>query len=244
MKAMILAAGLGTRLKPVTNDIPKALVKIRDKTLLEIAINNLARNGFNEIIINIHHFAEQITGFIKKKNFKAGIRISDESDYLLDTGGGLKKAAWFFNDDKPFLIYNVDIISNLNLQAVYNHHLNSGSIATLVIRKRVSSRYLLFDKHNLLCGWKNVKTEETKTSKQNLPLTEYAFSGIHVVNTEMFSLMPDMNKFSLIDLYLNIMDDKKIAGYVDDNSFWLDVGKFASIKIAEDNYDKFIFRDF
>ena len=125
MRAMILAAGLGTRLQPLTNNLPKSLVKIHDKTLLEIAINNLVRNGFDKIIINVHHFAEQVIDFIGQNNFSADITISDERDKLLDTGGGLKKASQFFNDGKPFLLYNVDIISNLNLQTLYQDNIKS-----------------------------------------------------------------------------------------------------------------------
>ncbi len=136
MRAMILAAGLGTRLQPLTDNLPKALVKIRDKTLIEIAINNLVRNGFDKIIINVHHFAEQVINFIGQNNFDADITISDERDKLLDTGGGLKKASRFFSDGKPFLLYNVDIISNLNLKTLYQANIKSNSLATLTVSKR------------------------------------------------------------------------------------------------------------
>jgi len=236
MRAMILAAGLGTRLQPLTDNLPKALVKIRDKTLLEIAINNLVRNGFDKIIINVHHFADQVIDFIGQNNFGADITISDERDKLLDTGGGLKKASHFFNDGNPFLLYNVDILSNLDIKTLYQANLKSNSIATLTVRDRESSRYLLFNSENILCGWKNTKTGELISSCKIDLLHEFAFSGIHIINPEVFSLMPDDDVFSMIDLYLDIMRDNKIIAHIDNDSFWLDVGKTESLKIAEENF--------
>jgi len=240
MKAMIFAAGLGTRLRPITNNLPKALVKINNKTLLEIAIENLVHNGFDEIIINVHHFAKQIINYIDKNNFEADIQISNESEFLMDTGGGLKKASWFFDDGTPFLLYNVDIMSNFDLNKFYNHSLKSDCIASLVIKNRKSGRYLLFNDDNLLCGWRNVITGQIVNSKQISNLNEFAFSGIHFVKPNIFSLMPDKEKFSMIDLYLQIMDTQNIAGYLDVDSFWLDVGKTKHIKTAESSYNKFI----
>jgi len=236
MRAMILAAGLGTRLQPLTDNLPKALVKIHDKTLLEIAINNLTKNGFDKIIINVHHFAEQVINFIEQNNFSADITISDERDKLLDTGGGLKKASWFFKDGKPFLLYNVDIISNINLQTLYETNLKSNSIATLTVRKRESNRYLLFNSEKILCGWKNTKTGELISSCSIDLLNEFAFSGIHIIDPKIFSLMPDADVFSMIDLYLDIMRDNKIVAHIDSDSFWLDVGNTESLKIAEENF--------
>lgn len=236
MRAMILAAGLGTRLRPLTDNLPKALVKIRDKTLLEISINNLVRNGFDKIIINVHHFAEQVINFIEQNNFDADITISDERDKLLDTGGGLKKASGFFNDGKPFLLYNVDIISDLNLQSVYQANIKSNFIAALTVQKRESSRYLLFNSENILCGWKNTKTGELISSCSIHLLNEFAFGGIHIIDPKIFTLMPDDEVFSMIDLYLDIMRDNKIIAHIDNDSFWLDVGKTESLKIAEENY--------
>ena len=236
MRAMILAAGLGTRLQPLTENLPKALVKIRGKTLIEIAINNLVRNGFDEIIINVHHFAKQVINFIKQNDFNADITISNESDKLLDTGGGLKKASQFFKDGKPFLLYNVDIISDLNLQSVYQANIKSNSIAALSVRKRESSRYLLFNSKNILCGWKNTTTEELISNCNIELLEEFAFSGIQIIDPKIFTLMPDDEVFSMIDLYLHIMKDNKIIAHIDNDSFWLDVGKTESLKIAEENY--------
>ncbi len=240
MRAFILAAGLGTRLKPITDDIPKALVKIKDKTLLEITINKLIRSGFDKIIINVHHFAGQIIDFIEEKNFDAEIVISNEKDKLLDTGGGLKKASWFFDDGKPFLVHNVDIISNIDLNKFYEFHLQSDSIASLSIRKRDSSRYLLFNDKNILCGWKNIKTGEQITIDDSTQYNEYAFNGIHIIDPKVFKLMPNDEVFSIIDFYLSIMHKEKITGYIDNKSFWLDVGKPENLKIAEENFKEFI----
>lgn len=237
---MIFAAGLGTRLLPLTENTPKALITIQNKTLLEIAINNLIHNGFDDIIINVHHFAEQIINYLGGKSFDAEIQISDESKKLLDTGGGLKKAMQFFNDGNPFLVYNVDVITNLNLNNVYITHKNSDFIATLVIRNRDSGRYLLFDENNLLQGWKNVKSGEIITTDKNYDLKEFAFSGIHIVNPEIFSFMPTKNKFSMIDLYLSIMNIQMIGAYLDNKSYWMDAGTPNRISEAENNFLKFV----
>lgn len=230
MKAMIFAAGLGTRLQPITNDKPKALVEVNNKTLLEIVIQRLQKFGFTEIIVNVHHFADQIIEYLKANdNFGMQIAISDESDKLLDTGGGLKKAKSFF-DDQPFLVHNVDIISDINLADLYKFHFNSKALSTVAVRNRVSSRYLLFNDNNLLSGWKNVKTGETIITREpEDELKPLAFSGIHVIDPEIFVLMPDEEVFSIIDLYLTISRKEKILAYRDDNSFWQDVGKIEDL---------------
>lgn len=241
MRAMILAAGLGTRLIPITNNIPKALVKVGNTTLLEICIKNLKEQGISDIIINVYHFAEQIKIFLaKNNNFDVNISISDETEKLLDTGGGLKKTAWFFDDGKPFLLHNVDVISNLNLKTLYNFHINSNAIATLAVRERESSRYLLFNSENILCGWKNVKTNKTISYVDVKLLEEFAFSGIHIIDPKIFSLMPNDQVFSMIDLYLEVMKNNHTYGYIDNDTFWMDVGNPANLKIAEENYDKFM----
>ena len=159
MKALILAAGLGTRLHPITQNIPKALAKINELTLLEILITRLKKFGIEEIIINIHHFADQIIGFVDKNNrFEINIQFSDERGELLDTGGGIKNAQWFLNDGNPFLVHNVDVISSIDLDDFLNFHNKSGSLASLAVRDRSTSRYFLFDENDTLCGWKNIST--------------------------------------------------------------------------------------
>ena len=232
---MILAAGLGTRLKPVTEKIPKALVTINNQTLLELIIKKLAASGFDKIIVNIHHFADQISEYLKEKNnFNIDLTISDEREELLDTGGGLKKASWFFDDGKPFLLHNVDVLSNIDLKNLYQFHLKGNSIATLAVQKRKSSRYFLFDKDDRLCGWKNDRTGEIKYSgKHTSNLNQSAFSGIQVIDLKIFKLMPDRKIFSLVDLYLQISSKQRITGFNHDKEEWIDVGKPENLTIAE-----------
>ncbi|OIP03267.1 MAG: hypothetical protein AUJ97_04850 [Bacteroidetes bacterium CG2_30_32_10] len=238
MKAMIFAAGKGTRLQPLTNDIPKALVKVNNITLLEIIINKLKHFGFNDIIINVHHFAEQIKDFLNKNNnFGIKITISDESSLLLETGGGLKKAAWFFDDNKPFLIHNVDILSDINLSELYDFHIQSQSLATLAVMHRNTSRYFLFDKHNKLCGWQNLKNDSiikcNDTTEKLFPL---AFSGIHIVNPSIFALMNEEGVFSITNVYIRLAALQKISAYNHTTSHWLDLGTIENIEKAEKDF--------
>jgi NDP-sugar pyrophosphorylase family protein len=232
MQAMILAAGLGTRLKPITNDLPKALVEINGKTLLEIAIRNLIENDFRRIIINVHHFADKVKDFINKNTFAADIFISDESDLLLDTGGGIKHAKKFF-DDSPILVHNVDIISNLNLKEFYQYHIIDDALASLVVSNRESNRYLLFDDDNVLCGWQDVKKEEKIVVRDNVKLNQLAFSGIHILNPHLIELFPKEEVFSVIKAYLNIAGKEDIHAFVSNDIKWIDVGKVDSLRKAE-----------
>lgn len=235
MKAFILAAGLGTRLKPITDTKPKALVEVNGISLLELTIKRLIKSGFNQVIINVHHFADQIIEFLKEKNnFGIEIKISDERDLLLDTGGGLKKASWFFDDNKPFLVHNVDILSDIDLSQLYNHHLQSNSVATLAVQSRKSSRYFLFDEKKNLCGWKNEKTNEIKIPRNPVGLlTQFAFSGIQVLDPKIFSMMPGKDIFSLVELYLSIASNHPITYFNHDNSYFLDLGKKENLIEAE-----------
>ncbi len=232
MKAMILAAGLGTRLQPITNTIPKALVKIGNTPLLEYSVKKLLHYGFNEIIINVHHHPNKILGFLKENNyFGAHISISDESDMLLDTGGGLKKAGDFFRGNEPFLIYNCDIITDLDLSKFYNFHLDQHALCSLAVSKRESSRYLLFDNENRLCGWENKKTGEVINARNtNSGFYPMAFSGIHILNPDAIQLLPDKNVFSLIEFYLMIASDYKIKGFDHSYSRWFDIGKLSVLE--------------
>lgn len=238
MKAMIFAAGLGTRLKPLTDNMPKAMVEIAGKPLLEHVILKLKAAGFDEIIVNVHHFAEQIISFLEEKNnFGIHIEISDERELLLETGGGIKKAAAFFDDGKPFLVHNVDILSDINLFEFYQHNVANRAIATLLVSERSTSRYLLFDKENRLHGWINEKTGEIKSPYTNIIPSDYhkyAFSGIHVISPEIFAYMDKWNgKFSIIDFYLSIADKANIGCYVANGMQLIDVGKLDSLTEAE-----------
>lgn len=227
MKALIFAAGLGTRLKPFTEIMPKALVPVAGIPMLEILIKHLQQYGISEMIINVHHFANQVIAFLKQNNnFGANIVISDESDLLLDTGGGLKKAAWFFSDYKPFLVHNVDVISDLNYQEILDKHMDSGSLATIAVSKRETSRYFLFDDGMQLCGWENTKSGEVRIVRpEDLNLSRYAFSGIHIINPEIFTLINRNGKFSIVDTYLEIADTHKITGFEHRPDNWVDLGK-------------------
>jgi NDP-sugar pyrophosphorylase family protein len=227
MKAMIFAAGLGTRLKPFTATMPKALVPVAGMPMLEILIKHFQKNGINDIIINVHHFSDQVIGFLAlNNNFGAKISISDESDLLLDTGGGLKKAAWFFDDKNPFLVQNVDVISDINYQEMLDMQSQSGSFATLAVSDRVSSRYFLFDERMQLCGWENTKTGELKIVNHNFQnLKRYAFSGIHVIDPEIFNFIKKEGKFSIVDTYLNIATTHKITCFEHNPENWVDMGK-------------------
>jgi NDP-sugar pyrophosphorylase family protein len=227
MKAMIFAAGLGTRLKPYTETTPKALVPIGGIPMLEILIKHFQKNGINDIIINVHHFSDQIKEFLlKNNNFGSNISISDESDLLLDTGGGLRKAAWFFDDEKPFLVQNVDVISDISYQQMLDLQSQSGSFATLAVSDRKTSRYFLFDERMQLCGWENTKTGALKIVNHNFQnLKRYAFSGIHVIDPEIFNFNKKEGEFSIVDTYLELAATHKITGFEHNPENWVDMGK-------------------
>jgi len=239
MQAMILAAGLGTRLKPITEDTPKALVKVNGKALLEIAIRNLIENDFRKIIINVHHFAEKVKNFLDKNTFAADIFISDETDLLLDTGGAIKHAQKFF-DDSPILVHNVDIISNLNLKEFYQYHLSDDAIALLVVSKRFSSRYLLFNDDNILCGWQDTKKDEKIIVKDEPNLKQLAFNGIHILNPHLIELFPKDKVFSIVQAYLKIAEKEDIHAYISNDIKWIDVGKIDSLQRAEELYSNLL----
>ena len=226
MKAMIFSAGLGTRLRPITDSIPKALVTINNKTLLEIVIQRLKAFGISQIIINVHHFAEQIIQFIKDNNsFDIEIELSKEN-ILLDTGGGLKKAAWFFDNDKSFLLHNVDVLSDLDILELVDNHIENNALATLATRIRNSTRYFLTDTQNNLCGWESTQTKEKKIVRQaEGNLSRASFMGIHVISPKLLSLLPGDDKFSIIDTYLQSARNNIIKTFPCDKYRWLDLGK-------------------
>lgn len=240
MRAMILAAGLGTRLRPFTDSTPKALIKIKGFTLLKLQIRKLIAEGFDQIIINVHHFSDQFNEYLKQNIFfNCSIVISDESKKLLDTGGGLKKAAHFFSDEKPFLVYNVDILSDINLKSLMDHHRASGSIATLAVRARASSRKFLFNNENILSGWTNDETKEKIIARDGKnSLIPYSFSGIQIIDPAIFKYFPDKDVFSLVDLYLSAAKNEKISAFVHNEDNWFDVGKATTLAEAENLFEK------
>ena len=232
---MIFAAGRGTRLGTLTRNQPKALAPIHGVPILEWTIRKLARSGFNEIIINIHHHHDRIRQFlIEKHNFGISVELSDESDRLLETGGGLKKAAWFFKGGAPFLLYNVDVLTDLDLTAFYQQHLASGAMATLAVRHRDTQRYLVVDRNGRLCAWRNINSGKRILARP-IDGTEdlVAFSGIHVVNPEILSEWPKKEVFSIIEWYLGLAGHHHIQTFLHDDTRWIDIGKPGHIREAE-----------
>jgi NDP-sugar pyrophosphorylase family protein len=235
MKAMIFAAGLGTRLRPLTDNKPKALVEVAGKTLLQRAIEKVSDAGFREIVVNIHHYGDQIIDFLKKNNnFGLDIHISDERDELLDTGGGILKSRPLLGDSEPFLVYNVDVLCSLDLKKLLNWHREHKALATLVVRKRETARYLLFDKEMQLSGWTNIKTGEIKMARQTPEVGKFAFSGIHIIEPSIFPLITETGKFPIIPMYLRLAAQNAICGFEDTSDLWMDLGKLEQLKVAEE----------
>jgi N-acetyl-alpha-D-muramate 1-phosphate uridylyltransferase len=241
VKALLFAAGLGTRLKEHTHDKPKALVCLNGRPLLQHAIEHLKRFGITNIVINVFHFAEQVISFVEENNsFGIDIHISDERDQLLDTGGGLKKAGALLKGDEPILIYNVDVISNLDLNALLKYHQQQKALATLVVRQRETSRYLMFDQNLQLAGWKNYSNGETIISRPEsfAAAQPLAFSGIHLVQPEILDLITEEGKFPIMDLYLRLAKDHSIKAFIDRSDLWMDLGKPEQLLAAEKLFGK------
>jgi NDP-sugar pyrophosphorylase family protein len=233
MKAMILAAGLGTRFKPWTDQHPKALAPVNGKSLLERNLRYLQSFGIQDVLINVHHFSEQILRALdENKSWGSFVTISDESDDVLETGGGLKKAAAWFNDGH-FVVMNADILTDMDLSAMIRFHSEKNPLATLAVTGRKTSRNFLFDSDNRLCGWRNQQSGEEKLSLPKKDLVEKAFSGIHILSPEIFPLMKFSGKFSIVDVYLDLAASHLILGYDHSGSKLVDVGKPDSIQIAE-----------
>ena len=229
---MIFAAGLGTRLKPFTDSHPKALAEVNGKTLLEHTIKYLQRFGIEDLVVNVHHFADQIEQAINDNSgYGSWVTISDEREEVLETGGGLKKAADHFTGDEPFVVMNVDVLTNLDLGKMIEQHKDSEAMATLAVMKRDSSRQLLFDEHMLLCGWTNIQTGEKKISREVPPLQPFAFSGIQVLSPAILD-MPFSGKFSMIDVYLHFAKTEVIKGFDHSGNIFIDVGKPESLEKA------------
>lgn len=235
---MILAAGLGTRLKPFTDKHPKALVEINGKTILQRNIEYLSNYRIKKIIVNVHHFADQIIEHLNTNNgFGSEVLISDESNEVLETGGGLKKAAWFLNENKdPFVLINVDILTDMNLNEMIHFHHTANPIATLAVTSRNTSRYFLFDENNHLCGWENIKSGEQKISKKSEVYIRKAFSGIHIISPDIFPLIKFTGKFSMVDVYLELAKTHTITSFDHSNSKLIDVGKPESVLKAEKTF--------
>lgn len=243
MKAMILAAGLGTRLFPLTRDIPKALIPLNGVPLLELQVNRLKRFGFNELVINIHHHGQQIIDFLEsQQSFGLTIHISDERDLLLDTGGAIRKARPWIEDDQPVLVHNVDVITSLDLAGFMKSHLQSEARASLCVQQRDASRCFYFDEDGQLCGWKNKTTgEEKRVRPPALTDRALAFSGIHIIGPRFFGKAETLNcfpghtdKFSVVDVYLCMAGSERIMGYDHTGDLWMDLGRRENLKAAED----------
>lgn len=233
MKAMIFAAGIGSRLRPLTNDVPKALIQFNGEPLIAGVIKKLVNAGVTEIVVNLHHFANELRDYLNGNKWNADIYFSDESRFLLDTGGGLKKAASFFNDGKPFFAYNVDILSNIDLVKLYQQHLENNVAATLAVRNRNSSRFLLFDHENYLCGWENIISNELRLVKgRRKNLHSLAFSGIQVIDPVVIEQMAEAGRFSIIDVYLRIANSSRIKAFIHDDDYWYDLGTIKQLEEA------------
>lgn len=244
MKAMIFAAGLGTRLRPLTEHTPKALVPVAGKPMLERVILKLKEAGFTDIVVNIHHFGEQIIDFLQaNNNFGINIYISDERNELLDTGGGIKQARKWLDGDEPFLVHNADILSDIDLNAFYHHHIESKAEATLLVSRRETSRYLLFNNELQLQGWINKSTGEVKPEGfcyKEKEFQELAFGGIHAISPSLFLHMDKNNwegKFSIIPFYLSVCQEMCIKGYPLQDARWFDIGKPETL-LAANEYHK------
>jgi len=257
MQSMIFAAGLGTRLKPLTDRIPKALVRVGGKPLIEYVLKNLVAAGSKRIVVNVHHFANQIIEYLQQNDFGVDIRVSDETEMLLDTGGGIKNAAPFFNTSEPVLIHNVDILSNVDLRALYNYaceaEIEEKVDAVLLVSLRKTKRYLIFNKDMRLVGWTNVDTGEVKSPYETLHeltftqpydnnnvtneqygYTLFAFSGIHVIGNKVFEAMDECSaKFPIMDFYLQYAKDLHFVGKVKNNLKLMDVGKLDTLAEAD-----------
>jgi len=233
-KAMILAAGLGTRLKPWTDKHPKALAVINGKSLLQRNIEYLQQFEIYNVVVNVHHFADQIVeALAKNKGWGSNITVSDETNTILETGGGLKKAARFLKDENDFILMNVDVLTDLHLGKMIEDHLNKKPLATLATTNRTTSRYFLFNDNNELCGWRNIETREDKISRPSAKYRQKAFSGIHIISNRIFSLMNQDGKFSMIDVYLEAAKNEIVRSFDHSKNKFIDVGKPESVTKAE-----------
>lgn len=238
MNALILAAGLGTRLGELTSDRPKALVEVCGRTMLEHQLRHLSAAGFDRFVINIHHFAPKVKAFLEEhQNFGLDIRLSDETDLLLDTGGGIRKAMRLFDDEQPVLVHNVDIFSSVDLKALYSGHIESGADSTLLVAQRSTSRYLYFDTSGMLCGWSNEKTGQVRSPYPGFDKSQFtpcAFQGIHVVSRTLLPLLDEVPepRFSITDFYVDNAARLRLRSVLSDPGNWVDAGKPETLERA------------
>ncbi len=247
MKAMVLAAGLGTRLRPLTDDRPKALVEVAGRTLLEISLTRLRSFGIREVIINVHHFADLVLEYLKANdNFGMRIEISRE-DVLLDTGGGLKKAGWFFREDsrhleEPFILHNVDVISTIDLQRMVQAHTEAKALATLAVQDRETSRHLLFDEQLRLCGRRSGRDGELELVRPSPQMQALAFGGIHVISPGLIPKIVEEGTFSIIKSYLRLAGQgENIIAFRADQYYWRDLGRLDDLRQAVRDYEQRVF---
>ena len=243
MKAMIFAAGLGTRLKPFTDTMPKALVPVNGTPMLEHVITHLIKQGFDDIVVNVYHFGKKIVDFLEtKNNFGINIHISDERDCLLDTGGGILKARQWLDGNEPILIHNADILTDLDLREMRQQHIESGADATILVANRNTARYFLFDNDNNLKGWTNISTGEIKpkTLTEISQLTQLAFGGVHIISPSIFNTLEHYSsepKFSITPFYIDSCNSLKIKGYQPKDAYqWFDIGKPETLTLAENSF--------
>lgn len=243
---MVLAAGLGTRLRPLTDSKPKALVEIGGRTLLEITLARLRAFGIREVIVNVHHFADMIVDYLDANgNFGMRIEVSRE-DVLLDTGGGLKKAAWFFleegsREDETFLLHNVDIVSTIDLGRMTEFHRQNGALATLAVKDRQTSRYLLFDADSQLCGRRAGREGKPELVRRSAETQALAFCGVHVISTGFLRMIEQQGAFSIIDAYLGLAAKEKILAFHADEYYWRDLGKPEDLARAAKDFEQRVF---
>ena len=238
MRAMILAAGLGTRLRPLTDTRPKALVEIGGRTLLEITLSRLRSGGVQDVIINVHHFGEMIADYLHaSSSFGMHIEVSRE-DVLLDTGGGLKKAGWFLDASaEPFILHNVDVLSTIDLERMVQAHVRTGALATLAVKRRDTSRHLLFDDQGHLCGRRH--GQQTELVCTGRPAEQLAFCGIHVISSRLLPMLTEGGAFSIIDSYLRLVAaGEDIRAFRADEYYWRDIGRVESMEQAERDFQQ------
>ena len=233
MKALLLAAGLGTRLRPLTNDRPKALVEVGGQTLMERNILFLKSQGITELIANIHHFGEQMADFVRQHDFGIPVRLSDERDLLRDTGGAIRHAAGFLAGESDFLVYNVDVLSDISLQKMYEAHQRQRNLVTMAVRHRPSERSLLFSEEMQLLGRCQPDTGATPPGTRTV-----AFSGIHLLSTRILPLLPQEERFPILPVYLALAEKERIRGYFHDEDFWMDMGRPEQIAAWEAQHNR------